>query len=186
MTVQTNHSLSVDCVVFGFNGQALKVLLVERRYHTPNSDRDKEYKLPGSMILENETLPNAAQRVLAEMTGMKEIYLKQTQICSDPKRVEGKELGWINEYHGITSERVVTVAYYALVKLSPRIIEYTTSRGACWANVDDIKHLAMDHKEILRETLSILCNEITNSPIVFELLPRKFTIRKLQTLYSAV
>ncbi len=186
MTVQTNHSLSVDCVVFGFNGQSLKVLLVERRYQVSMPERAKEYKLPGSMILEAETLPDAAYRVLAEMTGLRDVYLKQTTIFSDPNRVDTEEMKWINDYHNIESSRVVTVAYYALVKLDHQIIEHTTAMGAHWASVDSVKHLALDHKQILVDTLSILCEQITSSPIAFELLPRKFTIRQFQTLYSAI
>ncbi len=186
MQVQTNHSLSVDCVVFGFNGQALKVLLVERRYRTSQVGEPREYKLPGSMILEAETLPTAATRVLAEMTGLRNVYLRQTHIFSDPHRVEGEELRWINEYHNVAAQRVVTVGYYALVKLDDRMIEHTTSKGAHWAEVDSIRHLAMDHKLILADALEVLCGEITSSPIAFELLPRKFTIRALQSLYAAI
>ncbi len=186
MILQTSHSLSVDCVVFGFNGQSLKVLLVERRYKDIMPDRPKEYKLPGSMILEAETLPNAANRVLAEMTGLQDVFLKQTTIFSDPHRVAGDELRWINEYHGIETNRVVTVGYYALVKLDRDTIAHTTAMGAHWASVDDVKHLAMDHKEILADALTILCDQIASSPIAFELLPRKFTVRQLQTLYAAI
>ncbi|MFI3281480.1 MAG: NUDIX domain-containing protein [Rikenellaceae bacterium] len=186
MQVQTNHSLSVDCVVFGFNGQTLKVLLVERRYRATSPGAEREYKLPGSMILEAETLPNAAIRVLDEMTNLKNVYLRQTHIFSDPERVTGDELSWINEYHNVEAQRVVTVGYYALVKLDDTMVEHTTSKGAHWAAVDAIKHLAMDHKLILADALKVLCDEIISSPIAFELLPRKFTIRSLQNLYSAI
>ncbi|MFR9496471.1 MAG: NUDIX domain-containing protein [Rikenellaceae bacterium] len=186
MIVQTSHSLSVDCVVFGFNGKNLKVLLVERRYRSIMPDRPKEYKLPGSMILEAEALPDAANRVLAEMTGLRNVFLKQTTIFSDPQRVAGEELQWINEYHGIKTNRVVTVGYYALVKLDHDTITHTTAVGAHWASVDDVKHLAMDHKDILSDALTILCEHIASSPIAFDLLPRKFTVRQLQTLYEAV
>ena len=124
MSIQMNQSLSVDCAVFGFNGKSLKVLLIERRYYKPDTRLDK-LKLPGAMILENETLPEAAYRVLEEATGLKNVYLKQMDIFSDPKRVAGEELEWINRYHGIQTDRVVTVGYYALVKLDSRTIAYT-------------------------------------------------------------
>ncbi|MFI3285058.1 MAG: NUDIX domain-containing protein [Rikenellaceae bacterium] len=186
MIVQTSHSLSVDCVVFGFNGQSLKVLLVERRYKAVMPERPKEYKLPGSMILEAEALPDAAGRVLSEMTGLCDVFLKQTTIFSDPQRVAGEELRWINEYHGIDTNRVVTVGYYALVKLDRQTVAHTTAVGAHWASIESVKHLAMDHKVILADALSILCEQVASSPIAFELLPRKFTIRQLQTLYEAI
>ncbi len=185
MSIQTNQSLSVDCAVFGFNGTTLKVLLIKRRYYKPDTHLDP-LKLPGAMILENETLPEAAYRVLEEATGLKNVYLKQMEIFSDPKRVSGEELEWINRYHGIHSERVVTVGYYALVKLDSRMVAYTTAKGAQWVDVDSIQRLAMDHKQILTSALSVLCREMLQSPVAFELLPRKFTIRALQNLYSAV
>lgn len=185
MSVQMNQSLSVDCVVFGFNGKSLKVLLVDRRYREPSSDLEP-LKLPGAMILENETLTEAAYRVLEEATGLRNVYLKQLEIFSDPDRVGPEELEWINRYHGIRTDRVVTVGYYALVKLDGRIVAYTTAKGARWVDVDMIQRLAMDHKAILSAAFSVLCHEIQQSPVAFELLPRKFTIRALQNLYGAV
>ena len=182
MSIQMNQSLSVDCAVFGFNGKSLKVLLIERRYYAPDTRLDK-LKLPGAMILDNETLPQAAYRVLEEATGLRDVYLKQMDIFSDPNRVSGEELEWINRYHGIRTERVVTVGYYALVKLDTRTVAYTTAKGAQWVDVDSIQRLAMDHKQILS---AALCREMLQSPVAFELLPRKFTIRALQNLYSAV
>lgn len=185
MSIQMNQSLSVDCAVFGFDGQSLKVLLVERNYGMDDT-RLQRLKLPGSMIQENETLPEAAYRVLESTTGLRNVYLKQMDIFSDPNRVSGEELKWINAYHGIHTVRVVTVGYYALVKLEPRIINYTTAKGAQWVNVEAIQRLAMDHIQILSTALRLLCREMLQSPVAFELLPRNFTIRQLQTLYSAV
>ena len=185
MSLQMNQSLSVDCAVFGFDGRSLKVLLVERRYCDPASLLDR-LKLPGAMILENETLPAAASRVLAEATGLREIYLKQMEIFSDPDRVRGEELEWINRYNGSRTERGGTVGYYALVKLDARVIAYTDDKGAQWVEVEAIQRLAMDHKQILSAALTHLCREMQQSPVAFELLPRKFTIRELQNLYAAV
>ncbi|MDE6711738.1 MAG: NUDIX hydrolase, partial [Alistipes sp.] len=143
-------------------------------------------KLPGAMIQENETLPEAANRVLAEATGLREIYLEQMEIFSDPARVTGEELEWINRYHGIRTERVVTVGYYALVKLDRRMVAYTKEKRAQWVEVESIQRLAMDHKQILAAALSHLYRDLRPSPAAFELLPRKFTIRQLQDLYAAV
>lgn len=180
MSIQMNQSLSVDCAVFGFNGKSLKVLLIERRYYAPDTRLDK-LKLPGAMILDNETLPQAAYRVLEEATGLRDVYLKQMDIFSDPNRVSGEELEWINRYHGIRTERVVTVGYYALVKLDTRTVAYTTAKGAQWVDVDSIQRLAMDHKQILSAALAVLCREMLQSPVAFELLPRKFTIARSRT-----
>lgn len=183
--VQTNSAISVDCVIFGFDGVNLKTLLVRRRTVDPLY-HDRELKLPGAMIRENETLPEAAARVLEGSTGLKGLYLKQTSIFSDPKRVDESELEWIGQYHGIHTVRVVTVGYYALVKLDPGMVNYTRRQGAVWVNVDDIHHLIMDHMDILSDALTVLQKDILWSPIAFKLLPKKFTVRQLQNLLEAV
>ena len=183
--VQTNSAISVDCVIFGFDGVNIKVLLVRRRTVDPLYD-ENELKLPGAMIRQNETLPEAASRVLEGSTGLKDIYLKQTSIFSDPKRVDDSELEWISQYHGIHTVRVVTVGYYALVKLDQGMINYTRRQGAVWMNVDDIHHLIMDHMEILSDALTVLQRELLWSPVAFKLLPKKFTVRQLQNLLEAV
>lgn len=183
--VQVNSAISVDCVIFGFDGVNIKVLLVRRRTADPLY-HDKELKLPGAMIRENETLPEAAARVLEGSTGLKGLYLKQTSIFSDPYRVDSSELAWIGQYHGIHTDRVVTVGYYALVKLDSGMVSYTRKQGAVWKNVDDIHHLIMDHIDILSDALSVLQKDILWSHIAFKLLPRKFTVRQLQNLLEAV
>lgn len=183
--VQTNSAISVDCVIFGFDGVNIKVLLVRRKKYDPLY-HDMELKLPGAMILENETLPEAAARVLEDSTGLKDLYLKQTSIFSDPYRVDADELEWICRHHGIRTDRVVTVGYYALVKLDRTISSYTDKMGAFWRNVDDVSNLIMDHMDILSDALSVLQKEILWSPVAFRLLPRKFTVRQLQNLLEAV
>lgn len=183
--VQINSAISVDCVIFGFDGENIKVLLVRRRTADPLY-HDRELKLPGAMIHENETLPEAAARVLEGSTGLKGLYLKQTTIFSDPRRVDESELEWIGQYHGIHTVRVVTVGYYALVKLDQGMVNYTRRQGAVWMNVDDIHHLIMDHMDILSDALSVLQKDILWSPIAFQLLPKKFTVRQLQNLLEAV
>lgn len=183
--VQTNSAISVDCVIFGFDGTALKVLLVRRKTADPLY-HDSWLKLPGAMIRENETLPEAAARVLEGSTGLKGLYLKQTSIFSDPERVNADELNWICEYHGIHTDRVVTVGYYALVKLDRNMTDYTSRQGAVWMNVDDIHHLIMDHMDILSDALTVLQKEVLLSSTAFQLLPKKFTVRQLQNLLEAV
>ncbi len=186
MTVETNHSLSVDCVIFGYDNEGLKVLLVKQRKHPNQTTEPTRLKLPGSMILENETLPEAARRVLLERTGIDKVYLQQFDIFSNPDRVVGEELDWIAKFHNITTRRVVTVGYYALVQITTKILKHTTQKGAQWCNCNKVKELAMDHSQILKRSLHILRRDFEHSPIAFELLPRKFTIRELQNLHSAI
>ena len=183
--VQTNSAISVDCAIFGFDGTNLKTLLVRRRATDPLY-HEKELKLPGGMIRENETLPEAASRVSEGATGLKDLYLKQTTIFSDPNRVDADELKWICQYHKINTDRVVTVGYYALVKLDQGMLSYTRRQGAVWMNVDDIHYLIMDHMDILSDALSVLQRDILWSPVAFKLLPKKFTVRQLQNLLEAV
>ena len=101
-------ALTADSVIFGFDGNNIKVLLVRRRTADPLYD-DRVLKLPGAMILENETLPQAAARVLEGSTGLKGLYLKQTSIFSDPKRVDEGELAWIGKYHGIHNCNIISL-----------------------------------------------------------------------------
>lgn len=183
MTIPTNQSLSVDCVIFGFDGSALKVLLVERPQYEELED---QMKLPGAMILENETLPNAAVRVLENLTGVKAPFLQQLEIFSDPNRLTEKELQWASEKYKVNTTRVVTVGYYALVKLNKELLGITTSKKAQWIAVEDIHRLAMDHKQILSIALERLYKDAQFSPIMFELLPRKFTISELQRLFEVI
>lgn len=186
MTVETNHTISVDCVIFGYDSDGLKILLVEQRPLPNETGENRLLKLPGSMIFENETLPDAAHRVLLERTGLERVYLKQTAIFSDPNRVDAEEIKWIAKYHNISTSRVVTVGYYALVQITPRILKYTVHKRAKWQPYNTIPKLAMDHNVILRHALRVLRNDFETSPIAFELLPRKFTIRELQQLYSTI
>ncbi len=187
MAVETNHSLSVDCVIFGYQDEALKVLLVEQKIpvNMPQNG-ERRLKLPGSMILEDESLPEAAQRVLYDMTGLERVYLKQTAIFSSPKRVTGAELEWIAAFHKIITKRVVTVGYYALIQITPEQLEHTSQKGAVWINIDEVPSLALDHTDILNDTLKIMRDDFERSPIVFEMLPTRFIISDLQRIYSTV
>ncbi len=186
MNIETNHSLSVDCVIFGYDTEGLKVLLVEQRTPPSRPDMERRLKLPGSMILENETLPEAARRVLLEHTGLEQVYLKQIDIFSNPERVVGDELKWIGEYHGLTTTRVVTVGYYALISITQQRLRHTKRKGAIWQRYGEAKGLVMDHDEILTKATEMLREDFEHSHIAFELLPKRFTIRELQDLYSAI
>ena len=180
-----NPSVSVDCVVFGFDGTALRILLVKRNTEKENTIVP-DHKLPGSLIRQDEDLRSAAYRVLEEMTGIRNIYLKQLHVFSDPDRIVGQELSWLQEYYKVKTDRVITVAYYSLLKLNKGIELHTRRKRAVWIDVQQVCHLALDHKKILMEALSTLSRELIHSPIAFELLPRKFTIRQLQSLYEGI
>jgi 8-oxo-dGTP diphosphatase len=162
-------ALTVDCVVFGFDEGELKVLLIERGLE-PFKGR---WALPGGFVHVNETLDNAARRELAEETGLTDVFLEQLytfgQVDRDPR------------------ERVVSVAHYALVKLSDhRAKAATDATNAQWFAVSKLPKLAFDHGGILATALDRLKGKVRYQPIGFELLPEKFTLSQLQHLYEAV
>lgn len=171
MTATYRHArpaLSVDCVVFGLDAEDLKVLLVERDLEPSGA-----WALPGGFVRVEETLDSAAIRELREETGLSDVYLEQLYtfgaVDRDPR------------------ERVVTVAYYALVRLADhRVQSATDARSAAWFAREEIPRLAFDHAEILRTAHERLRGKVRYQPIGFELLPKKFTLRQLQHLYETI
>jgi ADP-ribose pyrophosphatase YjhB (NUDIX family) len=162
-------ALTVDCVVFGFDEGELKLLLIERGVE-PFKGR---WALPGGFVRVNETLDEAARRELVEEAGLKNVFLEQLYTFGEVERDP--------------RERVVSVAYYALVKLSDhRAKAATDAANAQWFPVSKLPKLAFDHAEILRAALARLQGKVRYQPIGFELLPEKFTLSQLQHLYEAV
>jgi 8-oxo-dGTP diphosphatase len=162
-------ALTVDCVVFGLDEEDLKVLLVQRDVEPFRG----KWALPGGFVRLHETLEEAARRELEEETGVRQVFLEQLytfgSVDRDPR------------------ERVVSVAYYALAKLSDhRIKAATDARDAAWFAVSDVPALAFDHEHILGVALERLKSKVRYQPIGFELLPPKFTLTQLQRLYEMV
>src|SRR5690348_2979129 len=162
-------ALTVDCVVFGLDEHDLKVLLIQRKL-TPYQH---SWALPGGFVRVDETLDEAARRELEEEAGVTDVYLEQLytfgMLERDPR------------------ERVVTVAYYALAKLSDhRIRAATDAMGVGWFALDDLPQLAFDHTEIVARAHDRLRGKIRYAPIGFELLPGRFTLTQLQRLYELV
>lgn len=162
-------AVTVDCVVFGLDDEDLKVLLI-RRDLPPFEDK---WALPGGFVRLDETLDEAARRELQEETSLERVFLEQLYsfgaIDRDPR------------------ERVITVAYYALVRLSDhRVQAATDARDAVWFAMDDLPPLAFDHDQILETAHQRLQGKVRYQPIGFELLPPKFTLTQLQKLYEIV
>lgn len=160
-------ALTVDCVVFGFDGGELQVLLI-RRALEPFRDR---WALPGGFVRVEETLDEAARRELDEETGLRNVFLEQLYTFGSVKRDP--------------RERIVTVAYFALVKPGA-VTAATDAAEAKWFPVSDLPLLAFDHADILATALTRLRGKLTYQPVGFELLPPKFTLTRLQRLYEAV
>ena len=162
-------ALTVDCVVFGFGEGELKVLLIQRALE-PFKGR---WALPGGFVRVDETVDEAARRELGEEAGLKNVFLEQLytfgEVSRDPR------------------ERVVSVAYYALVKLSDhRAKAATDAAEAEWFPMSKVPKLAFDHADILATALARLKGKVRYQPIGFELLPPKFTLSDLQHVYKAI
>ncbi|HKK63383.1 MAG TPA: NUDIX domain-containing protein [Bacteroidales bacterium] len=182
-----NPQLSVDCVVFGFDGESLKVLLIEREAATSNSGLLRKSKLPGDLIFEMEDLDSAAERVLQKLTGLTNLFLRQFAVFGSPDRMKNKDdKQWLEESSGLEIRRVVTTAYYALIRINNADSEKALSHGARWQDIKKLPELAFDHKEIIIKGLESIKMAIRFEPICFNLLPKKFTIRQLQTLYEVI
>src|SRR5882672_9979112 len=162
-------ALTVDCVVFGLDESELKVLLIERALEPFKG----KWALPGGFVRVDETIDEAARRELAEEAGLKDVFLEQLYtfgvVDRDPR------------------ERVVSVAFYALVKQAAYDTKAATdATDARWFPISKVPKLAFDHADILATALSRLRGKVRYEPIGFELLPSRFTLSQLQRLYEAV
>jgi ADP-ribose pyrophosphatase YjhB (NUDIX family) len=162
-------TISIDCVIFGFNNGILEVLMVK---HATGSSKG-EWGLPGGFIKKNESIDDAARRLLRELTGLDNIFLEQLKAFGEPDR--------------FPLRRVITIGYYALINLE----EYDVKAGftaaeARWYKIDSTPDLIYDHNEILDFGLKKLQNRILKAPIGFNLLPEKFTLLQLMQLYKEI
>jgi 8-oxo-dGTP diphosphatase len=187
--------LSIDCVIFGFKEKQLKVLIGKMKFGK------EAWSLPGGYILKTEGIDKAANRILKERTGLKNIYLEQFRVFGHEKRIAGHPYKTVmkkalqqftqpefdaNAIEWMTS-RFVCIGYYALVdidKVNPR-------KGAFddyleWRPIQDIPAMTYDHNEILVHALEALRNHLDEKLIGFNLLPETFTMKELQELYEAV
>lgn len=162
-------ALTVDCVVFGFDDGELKVLLIQRGLDPFRG----MWALPGGFVQMKETLDEAARRELLEETGLKDVFLEQLYTFGDVNRDP--------------RERVVSVAYLALVPLSRHSVRADTdARDAAWFCVSDLPSLAFDHEKIMTTAVERIRGKVRYQPIGFELLDEKFTLSQLQHLYEAI
>lgn len=162
-------ALTVDCVIFGLDDEALKVLLI-RRGSEPYLGR---WAIPGGFVVPGESLDAAARRELWEETGMTDVYLEQLYTFGEPDRDP--------------REHVISVVYFALTNLSEhRVVASTDADEAAWFSIHGVPELAFDHDQILELALERLRGKLRYQPIGFELLPRKFTLTQLQKLYELI
>ena len=160
-------AISVDCVLFGFENNELKVLLIK-------SDLEEykgQWSLLGDLVRPNEHLDNASYRVLKERTGLDDVYLEQVHTFGD--------------IHRHPAGRVITTAYFSLVNIKNHQLKLSHNE-LHWHPVFEITTMAFDHKLIMDTCLRQLQERIEEHPVVFNLLPEKFSLRELQNLYEAI
>lgn len=181
-----NPHISVDCVVFGYGQNGLKVLLVER--NLPDGQdighHGVDLKLPGSLVYNDELLQEAAQRVLLGLTGLDNIFLEQFDVLDSLDRMSNnKDKEWLEQTTGLAIDRVISVAFYGLVKLetSDSIPRKGTAR---WVSLELTSHLPFDHSEIIERAYMLLRNRMITEDFAFGLLPRKFSITALQDVFQ--
>jgi len=160
-------ALTVDCVIFGFEDNIMKVLLIRSDLEVYKG----KWTLLGDFARETETLDEAAYRVLVERTGMSDVFLDQVHTFSRPDRHPGG--------------RVITVAYCSLLNIKHHELKITENE-LHWHPVKNLKEMAFDHSEILQTCYKWLQKRIQEHPLGFNLLPEKFSLRELQNLYEAI
>ncbi len=180
------RNISVDCIIFGFHQNELKVLLLEAKYAGL-------WALPGGFILKDEHMDDAAKRILKDRTSLDDIYLQQFHVFSEPNRSTKKINNQFMKNVGIEIEeswmfeRFITVGYTALVDFSkvnplPDILS-----NACeWHNIHALPEMILDHKAILEKALEDLRVQLNYHPVGYNLLPEKFTMPELQKLYETI
>lgn len=182
----TNH-LSVDCVVLGTDGEGLKVLLVRRNGSYGGADFS-DRKLPGSLICQDEDLDDAARRVLSELTGLTDVRMVQFKAFGSKDRTKSpRDVAWLEKVQNVHVERIVTVAYLALVKIDGTERASLESHNAEWADASAPGELAFDHNTIISEALDRLRGLVDSDlSILFQLLPRKFTAAQLRNIWQHI
>jgi 8-oxo-dGTP diphosphatase len=159
--------ISVDCVIFGFDENELKLLLIK----SDLKNFDGKWSLLGDLIDKTETLDNAASRILKERTGMDDLYLEQVHSFSEIKRHP--------------AARVITSAYCTLINVQHHQLKIRDNELQ-WHSLKNIKEMAFDHKQIVDTCYAWLQKRIQEHPLGFSLLPKKFSLRELQNLYEAI
>ena len=171
MTFYNEHSkvwLSVDCIIFGFDEGKLKVLIGKRQMDPGRG----EWSLYGGFVAADESVDNAATRTLYELTGLRNLFMRQVGAFGNVDRDPG--------------ERVVSIAYYALINVKDYDEELRLQHGVKWVDINEIPQLYSDHNEMVHKARKLMQQKLAQEPVGFRLLPALFTLTQLQNLYEAV
>ena len=160
--------VAADCIIFGFDSGSLKLLLFKRKVEPLRG----QWSLIGSFVHLEESISEAARRVLAETTGLTEVYMEQLRVYGEVDRDPGF--------------RCISVGFYALIRLDGYDRKFPDQYEAEWHEVEDLPPLILDHEQMVNDAMDQLKLRARTRPIGFELLPEKFTIPQLQLLYEAI
>ena len=162
------HLVAVDCIIFGYEDDELKLLLAQRRFPPAQG----EWSLMGGWVQDNETVEKAAERVLFQITGLKDIYLEQVHVFSNPERDPGG--------------RVISVVFYAMIRIDKHDKDLVKEHGAVWWTFSEKPDLIFDHDQMVEYAHEKLKLKAGYSLIGENLLPERFTILQLRILYEAI
>jgi 8-oxo-dGTP diphosphatase len=165
---QTRLLLAIDCIIFGFDGETLKILLIKRGFQPEKGN----WSLMGGFVQTSESIDQAANRILKQLTGLDGVYLEQLHIFGDTGRDP--------------IERTASVAYFALIDINKYETQLSVDYHAEWFPLKRVPKLVFDHQEMVESAKRRIRYKAALHPILFELLPTKFTLPQLQTLYESV
>lgn len=160
--------LSVDCIIFGFDEGKLKILIGKRKMDPGRG----EWSLYGGFVASDESVDDAATRTLYELTGLRNLFMRQVGAFGNVDRDPG--------------ERVVSIAYYALINVKDYDDDLRVKHGVEWMDINEIPQLYSDHNEMVRKARKMMQQKLAQEPVGFRLLPNLFTLTQLQKLYEAV
>ena len=160
--------VGIDCIIFGFNEGELNLLLLKRNFQPAMG----EWSLMGGFVQQGESVDDAAKRVLAELTGLENVYMEQVGSFGEVERDPG--------------ERVISIAYYALININEYDKALVQQHNAFWVNINELPPLIFDHSAMVEKARALMQQKTTTEPIGFNLLPQLFTLSQLQSLYEAI
>lgn len=165
---QSKIFVSVDCIILGFKEDKLNVLLFKRKF----SPLQGKKSLMGGFVRLDESIDDTAARVLLEYTGISDVFMEQVGAFGEVDRDEG--------------ERVISIAYYALINMEFYDKKLEAKHNAVWEDVNTVEELVFDHRKMLDDSIKIIRRRAASRPIGFNLLPEKFTLPQLQALYETI
>jgi len=160
--------VSVDCIIFGMNEGELSLLLLKRNFEPEKG----KWSLMGGFVQQNESVDAAAKRVLKELTGLENVYMEQVGAFGEVDRDPG--------------ERVISVAYYALINVDESDRKLVKKHNAQWINIHDLPELSFDHPAMIEKARELIRRKASLEPIGLNLLPRLFTLSQMQSLYETI